>query len=134
MHMPQHSRLRSRLRGLILLASLTCLAGFAFLFVKPHFHEDTAFIVDPAPDNNNVRSFQNDYQVSPRVWLGWNDGCSGAGWRASYWTYDYDADPQSILGTPANTPISPTATRRGSFLLVRLKSPRPVVPSSPVRV
>jgi hypothetical protein len=29
---------------------------------------------------------------------------------------------------------SAKATRRGSFLLVRLKSPSPVVPSSPVRV
>ena len=40
MQMPSNSRLRSRLRALILLASLACLGGFALLF----FHMDVAAV------------------------------------------------------------------------------------------
>ncbi len=82
----------------------TWYGGAALVFIRPHFHEDVAFITDPAPDDNHVQSFHRDFEPSARVWLGYT-GCDGSGVRATFWHFDHDADSQSIVGTAANTPI-----------------------------
>ncbi|MEX2286201.1 MAG: Lpg1974 family pore-forming outer membrane protein [Planctomycetaceae bacterium] len=82
----------------------SCYGGVALVFIRPHFHEDVAFISDPPPDDNHVQSFDRDFEPSARVWLG-HTGCDGSGVRATFWHFDHGANPQSIVGTPANTPI-----------------------------
>jgi len=72
--------------------------------VKPHFPNDVPYISDPPPDDNNANSFKNDWELTPRVWLGYS-GQDGLGVRATYWQLDADAGPTSIVGTPTNTPI-----------------------------
>jgi hypothetical protein len=84
----------------------SCYAGFAAVWIRPHFHQDTAFVIDPTSTCVS-RSFDRNFEITPRVWLGYTD-CDGFGVRAQYWQYDHDADPQSIVGTATNTPISAT--------------------------
>jgi hypothetical protein len=79
-------------------------AGFAALFVRPHVPDDVPYIVDPAPDNNTVGAFNRDWEFTPRVWVGYT-GPDGLGARATYWQLDSSAGPESIVGTPTNTPI-----------------------------
>ena len=69
--------------------------------------------------------FDYDYEVTPRVWLGYKSR-NGLGWRVNYWEFDHDgatsnslADGQNIYGAHAVTIIFPAnifATTPGSTL------------------
>lgn len=74
-------------------------AGFEFVFAKPHYKESfEATLVTPATGTVDLMPFAFDYEVSPRVWLGY-EGSEGVGVRASYWQYDHSAHPVAM--TPA---------------------------------
>jgi hypothetical protein len=75
-----------------------CLAaGFAFVFVQPHFENDVAFTTT-TDDVDFVRvedtSFNYDLELAPRVWL---EICkpNQLGFRATYWRFDHAA-PERI--------------------------------------
>lgn len=55
--------------------------GFEAAILKPHVGSYTS---------NNVSDPTFDYQLSPRVWLGWENS-EGVGVRARYWQIDTDA-------------------------------------------
>jgi hypothetical protein len=71
-----------------------CLAaGFAFVFVKPHFENDLAFITtDDTGLTVDTRdtSFDYDTELTPRVWL---EFCKSnqLGFRVTYWQFDHAA-------------------------------------------
>jgi len=55
-------------------------SGVEAVYVKPYFEEGVA------------ASPSYDFEVSPRVWLGYQTS-SGLGWRVRYWQFDHDANP-----------------------------------------
>jgi hypothetical protein len=78
-------------------------AGFAFVIVQPHREDDLAFlsIVDSGTSSTTTdTNFENDTELSPRVWLEYNRG-SGLGARVTYWQYDHGSPERS--GSPADT-------------------------------
>lgn len=78
-------------------------AGFSVMFAKPHFKEAfQATIVDQTGTLTMV-PFSYDYDVSPRVWLGYLSE-SGLGVQTRYWGYDQTGDRfQSNRFTAAGT-------------------------------
>jgi len=78
------------------------MAGFELSFVKPRFSENVAFTRmegDGASSSSfNDTEFNDDLEVSPRVWLGLDLG-PGWGWRFSYW--QFDQTPAGASGSPA---------------------------------
>jgi hypothetical protein len=99
--------------------------GAAFVLAKPHFKEAFQATVLDASGVFNLVPFSYDYDVTPRVWLGYAGG-SGLGVRARYWQYDQDAPPFHSSGLTAAqahvvTVIFPgiiSATPPGEFLSV----------------
>ena len=76
--------------------------GYSFVFAKPHFKEAfQASVIDGVTGQLQLLPFQYDYDLTPRVWLGYYNPC-GIGARASYWSYDHDGDPRSITATPTS--------------------------------
>jgi hypothetical protein len=74
-----------------------CLAaGYAFVFVKPHFENDIAFVTTADDQGQFVSvadtSFDYDLEVTPRVWV---EICkpNQLGFRVTYWQFDH-ASPQ----------------------------------------
>lgn len=66
-------------------------AGFAFVIVQPHREDDTAFmsvVNDGATSTTTDTNFENDTELSPRIWLEYNRGV-GLGARVTYWQYDH---------------------------------------------
>ena len=43
--------------------------GFEFLWMRSHFDQNVAMIVDPLPGSRMV-SFDYDYELMPRAWIG----------------------------------------------------------------
>jgi hypothetical protein len=72
--------------------------GFEVVWLKPHFSDDTAFVVS---NFTNFRSlpFDNEYELTPRVWLAhsWDNGF---GARLRYWNYDKNALDQKVVIPP----------------------------------
>ncbi len=54
-----------------------------------------ATVVDVATGTLNLVPFSFDYDLTPRVWLGYF-GENGMGVRASYWQYDHNADSLTL--------------------------------------
>lgn len=90
-----------------------CLAaGFAAVFLRPHFEHDVAFI--DTIDNGAVSTrqtdvpFDYDMEFSPRFWL---EYCKSnhLGLRATYWSFDHDSPlMQATVDEPGeeiNSPI-----------------------------
>ena len=69
--------------------------GFEIVWLKPHFSDDTAFVVSDMTDFESV-AFDNEYELTPRVWLAhtWENGF---GARLRYWNYDNNAIDQSFV-------------------------------------
>jgi len=79
-------------------------AGFAVVWIRPHFQENTSYIVDPPPDDNVVVPFDYDYEITPRIWMGFQSA-SGLGMRSRYWEFDHDTGPMSQTATATTAPI-----------------------------
>ena len=70
-------------------------AGAAVILAMPWFEDSVSFTVLSNNQNiRNVHSFDREFAVAPRVWLGYMNG-EGTGVRAQYWTYDQDIGPVS---------------------------------------
>jgi len=78
--------------------------GFDFLFIRPHFDNNVAFVIDP-PSGNTLQTYDYDYEFSPRAYLGWQDQCSGFGLRFGFWNFDADAGPYSATSYAVFEPI-----------------------------
>ena len=79
-------------------------AGASLFFAKPHMKESfQATIIDFATSTLSLIPFDYDYDVSPRVWLGY-EGKNGLGVRTRYWQYDHDANPCSVTAGPTTFP------------------------------
>ena len=90
-------------------------AGFAAVWIRPSFEENTAFVVDPPPNDNFVTPFDYSYDVTPRIWLGYNSVC-GLGIRGRYWEYDQEADVASLLVTSSSPLAFVEVSRAGNNL------------------
>lgn len=78
--------------------------GFEFLWMRPHFDQNVAMIVDP-PLGNTLTPFHYNSNLVPRAWLGWQAACSGAGFRASYWRFDASAAEERATAVAGATPV-----------------------------
>lgn len=83
----------------------TFYAGAAAVWLKPHFQDNTAIVLDPPPSDNIVIPFDYDFEVSPRVWLGY-EHCDGHGFRFSYWQFDEAADQAWLEVQPTQLAVS----------------------------
>jgi hypothetical protein len=72
--------------------------GFEAVWFKPHFSDDTAFVVSDITNFDSL-PFDNEYNLTPRVWLAhtWDNGF---GARFRYWNYDKDALNKSFVIPP----------------------------------
>jgi hypothetical protein len=78
-------------------------AGFAFVIVQPHHENDIAFtsvVNDGSSSTTTDTNFEEDTELSPRIWLEYNRG-TGLGARVTYWQYDHGSPERSA--TPADT-------------------------------
>ena len=80
----------------LLASEVTCqnsglYAGFAFVFLKPHFKESFQATTADATGVLQMVPFEYGYDVTPRAWLGFVDA-GGLGVRTRYWQYDQAAD------------------------------------------
>jgi len=88
-------------------------AGFEFVFLKPHYNNNTALLHDDPGGASaattpseafdlgiNVASvpFDSDYELSPRLWLGYT-GEEGLGLRGRYWQFEHSDDPVTFNST-----------------------------------
>ena len=78
--------------------------GFEFLWMRAHFDQNVAMIVDP-PLGNTLAPFHYNNSLTPRVWLGWQSAVSGAGFRATYWRFDEVADEERATAVAGATPV-----------------------------
>ena len=70
--------------------------GAAAVWLKPHYKTNKAGLGHAFTVNTNLGmggaenhvSFSTDYEVTPRLWLGYVN-CNGGGWRLRYWEYDH---------------------------------------------
>lgn len=79
------------------------IAGFDALFLRSHFDQNVAMIIDPLPGNDLV-PFNYDFNFSPRVVLGWLSPCNG-GFRGSYWNHSDQADREAATAVVGATPV-----------------------------
>jgi hypothetical protein len=68
-----------------------------------------ATVTDAATGTMNLVPFSFDYDLTPRVWLGYF-GENGMGIRARYWQYDHNADPLTLTATPTTFPGATSVT------------------------
>lgn len=78
--------------------------GFEFLWLRAHFDQNVAMIIDP-PIGNTLTPFDYNHDLTPRAWLGWQSACSGAGFRATYWRYDSIAAEERATAVPGASPV-----------------------------
>ncbi|WP_235952102.1 Lpg1974 family pore-forming outer membrane protein [Crateriforma spongiae] len=77
--------------------------GFEFLWLRAHFDQNVAMIIDP-PVGNRLVPFDYSYDFSPRVWLGW-ENCRGNGFRATYFRYEDEADIEQFTAAAGQVPV-----------------------------
>lgn len=77
--------------------------GFEFLWMRANFDQNVALIIDPPVGNTSV-PFDYSYELSPRVWLGW-ESCRGGGFRSTYFRFDEAADTESVTAVAGSTPV-----------------------------
>ncbi len=78
--------------------------GFEFLWMRAHFDQNVAMIVDP-PLGNTLTPFNYSANLTPRVWLGGQSAVSGAGLRATYWRFDEAAAEERATAVAGATPV-----------------------------
>jgi hypothetical protein len=80
--------------------------GFEFGWLQPRFSDNVAALIT-RPAGNLVLPFDHDYELSPRVWVGLENGrCTGL--RARYWDLDIDAPTLVTFPAVGATPVSLT--------------------------
>lgn len=79
------------------------LGGFEFLWMRAHFDQNVALIIDPPVGNTSV-PFDYDRDLTPRAWLGW-ESCRGGGVRATYFGLDSQADSVAVTAVAGATPV-----------------------------
>lgn len=77
--------------------------GIEFLWMRAHFDQNVAMVIDPVPGNESV-PFDYSYELSPRAWIGWQ-GANHGGFRATYWQFDERADTETATAVAGATPI-----------------------------
>jgi hypothetical protein len=77
--------------------------GFEFLWMRANFDQNVALIIDP-PVGNTLVPFSYSYELSPRVWLGW-ESCGGGGFRSTYFRFDEAADTEAVTAVVGSTPV-----------------------------
>jgi Legionella pneumophila major outer membrane protein precursor len=77
--------------------------GLELIWIRPNFDQNVAMIVDP-PVGNTLVPFEYNYQLSPRVWLGWQS-CEGTGFRATYFRFDESANSEAVTAVAGATPL-----------------------------
>lgn len=77
--------------------------GFEFLWMRAHFDQNVAMIVDP-PVGNILVAFDYEFKLTPRTWLGWQ-GSDGGGFRATYWRFDSHAATERATAVPFAEPV-----------------------------
>lgn len=82
----------------------TLLGGFEFMWMRAHFDQNVAMIIDP-PVGNTLVPFSYDYELSPRVWLGWQSRHGGGGFRATYFRFDEQANTEAVTAVTGSTPV-----------------------------
>jgi hypothetical protein len=84
-------------------------AGYSFLFTKLHYKESfQAMVSDLGTGTQNLIPFENDYELTPRVWLGYSPQ-NGIGLRGSYWNFDHASRPFNATSDGVRIP-SATST------------------------
>tara|TARA_B110000495_G_C23024647_1_gene608582 strand:+ start:116 stop:1258 length:1143 start_codon:yes stop_codon:yes gene_type:complete len=89
-------------------------AGASAIWSKPHFKEAFEYSeTNFATGLQTLHPFQYDYQVTPKIWVGFKNA-EGMGVKATYWSFDADgavrnnvADGSTIFGAHAITVIFP---------------------------
>ncbi|WP_231612337.1 Lpg1974 family pore-forming outer membrane protein [Novipirellula galeiformis] len=79
------------------------LGGMEFMWMRAHFDQNVAMIIDP-PVGNTLVPFDYNYELSPRVWLGWQS-LRGGGFRATYFRFDEQADSEAVTAVTGSTPV-----------------------------
>lgn len=77
--------------------------GFEFLWMRAHFDQNVAMIIDP-PIGNVMRPFDYSFDFTPRVWLGWQS-CNDAGFRLTYWQFSAAAAEERVTAVTGATPV-----------------------------
>lgn len=76
--------------------------GFAFVFLKPYYNNNNAFVVRSVAGRRDVNSELNwDRELSPRVWMEFVGG-DDFGARVTYWQLDQSASNNGFTTTAAN--------------------------------
>ncbi len=77
-------------------------ADFAFVFARPWFTDASNFGIYDAPsDLSTAGSFDYDYELTPRMWLGYV-GPDGRGVRARFWHFEHSGRPRTLTQTDPN--------------------------------
>lgn len=85
-------------------------SGYSFLFAKLHFHESfQAIVTDGATGTLNLIPFENSFELTPRVWVGYKTA-SGLGVRASYWNFDHGGDRLTLVNDGIRVPSATSTT------------------------
>ena len=77
------------------------IAGYEFLWLKPHFSNGINFTEMTFTTNSTTvqdHDFSADYDLAPRVWLGYQF-CSGLAARIRYWQFDHGLGGQALEST-----------------------------------
>jgi hypothetical protein len=84
-------------------------AGYSFLFTKLHYKESLqAMVSDLGTGTQNLIPFDNDFELTPRVWVGYTPR-NGLGLRGSYWNFDHASRPFNATSNGVQIP-SATST------------------------
>lgn len=91
------------------------IGGFEFVWLKPHFSEGFNYHSSTTPgqaaqtgiDASEDYGFQTDYNLAPRVWIGYQC-CSGFAARLRYWQFDHGLGSYALETTAENYYFAPS--------------------------
>jgi hypothetical protein len=98
----------------------TCFeAGISAVFLRPYFDNNVAFLQlnTPVVGVNTSQPFNYDFEIAPRVWVGWTSPC-GLGARASYFGFDHSAGLNLVTTTAGQSLILDPQSPGAQTLLV----------------
>lgn len=72
------------------------IAGAEVAILRPYFNNNSALVAYAlTPPSESISEFAGNYDASPRIWLGYMNGC-GFGGRLRYWEYDQSAAESGV--------------------------------------
>ncbi len=95
------------------------IAGYEFLWLKPHFSSGLNFEseVDQGAINTEQQfGFRTDYDLAPRVWFGYQ-WCSGFAARLRYWQFDQGLGSNAFAATSENIYWAPSELNIDGFYI-----------------